>query len=111
MRASEIDDPVGDGQRAAREARARAAGDERDAVAGAEPDDGLHLLRRARQHDARRLRAPAGEAVAVVRRELLRLGDHVVVADRRPELVDEAAQRAARDDPTAATGSDSIDDR
>ena len=42
------DDSLGDRQRAAREAGARAPGDERDAVAGAEPKDGLDVLRRAR---------------------------------------------------------------
>ena len=46
-------DALGDRQRAAREAGAGAARDERDARVVAEPDDGLHLGRRRREGDER----------------------------------------------------------
>ncbi len=58
MRESEIDHALGDGERAAREARAGSARDEGDAVAGAEPDDRLHLL--GRSQAARRGRGRPG---------------------------------------------------
>ena len=94
------DDAVRDGQRAAREARSRPARDEGDAVAGAEPQHRLHLGGGAGEHDAGGLRAPAGQPVAVVRRELLRLGDHEPGAERLLELVHEAGWKGHAGDPT-----------
>ena len=80
------DDAVGDRERAAGEAGAGAAGDERYALAGADPDDPLHLCRRAGEDDELRHRAPAREPVAVVGPQLLRLADHVGGADDGLEL-------------------------
>ena len=45
------DDPLGDGEGAAGKARSRSAGDEGDAVARAEVDDGLNLRRARRKSD------------------------------------------------------------
>ena len=84
------DDPVRHGERTAGEAGARAAGDERHPVACAEPEDGLHVVRRAREHDAGGLGTPAGEAVAVVGREPLGLRDHELLAHRERDVLDEA---------------------
>ena len=97
------DDPVRDGKRAAGEARPGAARDEGDAVARAQPKHRLHLLGRARKHDARGLRAPAREPVAVVGREVLGGREHVRLADRRGELVDESGRKRHRRDPTDAS--------
>ncbi len=74
-------DPVGDGQRAAREPGAGAARDEGNAFPVTGADDGLHVLGRARQDDERGERAPAGEAVAVVDTKLGGVGDHVLAAE------------------------------
>ena len=104
------DDPVRDWERATREAGPRAAGDERDAVARAETHHRLHLLGRARKHDARRLGAPARQPVAVVGRELLGLGDDVLVAERVPEVADELRSERHDGDPTPARF-DNIDHR
>ena len=71
-------DAVGNRQRAARETGARAARDKRHAVAVAERDDRLDVVRRARQHDELRDRAVPGERVALVGAQLLGLGDHGV---------------------------------
>ena len=107
------DDPVRDREGATGEAGARAARDERDAVARTETQHRLHLLGRPREHDAGRLCAPAREAVAVVGRELLGLGDDVVVAERVPEVADELRSERHDDDPTAGADPTAsiIDDR
>ena len=69
IRATETTIPSATGERAAGETGARAAGDERNSVTRAEPQHALHVLRRAGKDDARGLRAPPGETVAVVGRE------------------------------------------
>ena len=96
------DDPVGDGKRPAGEARPGAARDERNPLARAQPKHRLDILGRPRKHDARRLRAPPREPVAVVGREVLGRREHVRLADRRGELVDESGRKRHRRDPTDA---------
>ena len=78
--------PVRDGQGAAREPGAGTARDERQALARADADEALHLGRRAGKGDELRHRPPAGEAVAVVDAQLLRLGDRLAVADDGADL-------------------------
>ena len=98
------DDPVRDGERAAGEAGAGAARDERDPVARAEPEHGLHLVRRAREHDARGLRAPAGEAVAVVGREPSGAVSTYSSPTAAREVLDESRRKRHRRDPTSDAG-------
>jgi len=71
------DDSLGDRQRAAGEAGARPARDERQALLVADAHDRLHFLDRARKRDERRHDPVAREAVALVRAQLLRLADHL----------------------------------
>ena len=85
---------------------AGAAGDERHALARAEPDDALHLRRRLRQDDERRHRAPAREPVAVVDAQLLGLRDHVGGADDGPELGANGGGERHRASLLRAAGSD-----
>ena len=80
------DDSLRNGQRAAGQPGAGAAGDERHAFAGADADDALHLGGRAGEDDELRHRAPAREPVAVVDAELLGLRDHVPGADDGRDL-------------------------
>ena len=89
------------------------ARDERDAVPRAQPENRLHVFRRAREHDRRRLRPPAGEAVAVVRRELVGLGEDERVAQRLAQVVDEAGRKGHGAIVLAESGcnSNSIDHR
>ena len=85
------DDAAGDRRRAAGEPGARAARDERHALAVAGAEHGLHVLRRAGQDDELGHRAMPGEPVALVDAELLRLGDDVLRARAPP-----AARRRGR---------------
>ena len=94
------DDPVGDRKRSTGEPGAGAAGDEGNPIAGTQPQHGPNLVGRARQHHARRLRAPAREPVAVVRREPLGLRDHVHVAECPAQILDEAGRKRHAGDPT-----------
>ena len=71
------------------------------AVAGAE--DGLHVLGRVRQDDELRHRAVPRQAVALVDTELLGLRDDVLVAEARPQLVDEGGRQAHAVECRAAT--------
>ena len=71
------DDPFGHRQRAAGETGAGAAGDERDPLLVAQPDDRLHLRGAARERDESRDDAVTGQAVALVRPQLLRLADRL----------------------------------
>jgi hypothetical protein len=96
------DDAVRDRQRAARETGARASRDERHTVARAEPQRALDLVERSRKDYGRRLRAPSREAVAVVRREPLRLGEEVLAAHHGADVVEEPGREAHRGDPTRA---------
>ena len=89
-------DPVRDRQRAAGEPGAGAARDERHALAGAEANHGLHLLGRARAARRTPAGAPPGQSVALVRRQLLRLRDHVLGADRLAQVVHELGGRGTR---------------
>ena len=79
-------DSVRHRQGAAGEAGARAAGDERDALARADPHHPLHLARRRGQDDQLGLCAPSGEPVAVVHPELVGLADHVLGPDDPAQL-------------------------
>jgi hypothetical protein len=83
-------DALGNGEGPAREPGAGTAGDERDAGRVARPHDRLDLLRRLRQHDERRHDATAGQTVALVGAELLRLRDDRALRHAGPDLVDEA---------------------
>ena len=76
------DDASGDRRRAAREPGARAARDERHALAVAGAEHGLHVLGRAGEDDELGNRAVPGQPVALVDAELLRLGDDVLGAER-----------------------------
>ena len=94
------DDPLGDGQRAARRpvpapratngTPSRAQSRTTACTSSAEPGRATSC----------RPRAPAGEPVAVVRRKLLRLGQDERVAERRAEVVDEAGSECHAADPT-----------
>ena len=79
-------DAVGDRQRAAGEAGAVAARDERHAVPAAEPDDGLHFRRRPGQDDRRRRHAQVHEAVGLVRQEIGRVLEQAARSDRAREI-------------------------
>ena len=80
------DDPVGDGQRTAGQARPRTAGDERDPFAGADPHDRRDLLRGRRQHHQRRNHAVTGQPVAFIGAKLRRFGDDAACADQPADL-------------------------
>jgi hypothetical protein len=71
------DDPLRNRERAARQTRAGAAGDERYSPLVADPDDRLHLFDAARKRHERGHDAGAGETVALVRPQLFRLRDRV----------------------------------
>ena len=105
------DDAVRDGKRAAGEAGAGSAGDERDAVASADPDDRLHLGRRAGEHDESRHGTPARKPVAVVHAQLLGLREHVVGTDDRPELGGDTGREGHSRESTASRNQPRIDDR
>ena len=74
------DDAVFDGERAAAQAGAGAAGDEGDAFAMAEADDGLDLFGGGGEDDGEGHDAEIGEAVAFVGAEFLGGGDEAVGA-------------------------------
>ena len=106
------DDPLGDRKRAAREAGAGSAGDERHAFARADPDDALHLGGRAGEDDELRRGAPAGEPVAVVDAQLLRLGDHVAGTDDGADLgASGGRERHLPESTVGQKAAQSLDDR
>ena len=76
-------------QRAAREAGAVAARDERHLRARAGTHDGLHLGGRCRQHHHGGLLAQVRQRIALIGHELHRLAQHAVRAADRHELVEE----------------------
>ena len=79
---------------AAGEAGAGAARDERHALPVTRAKHGLHVLGRAGKDDELGDGAVPGEPVALVDAELLRLGDDVRGAERRPQLGDEGGGQA-----------------
>ena len=83
------DDALGDRHGTAGEAGAGTAGNERDGVSGAHPHHRGHLLGGAGQHHRLWDRPPAGQAVALVRPQLRRLGQHGILRKRRPQLGDQ----------------------
>ena len=99
------DDALGDGQRAAGEAGARAARHERDPVRRARANDGLHLLRRLGQADEPRDHAPPRQPVALVRAQFLVLGEHGALRQRRRDGLGERPREphACQSMPMATT--------
>ena len=80
-------------------------------LAGADPDDRLHLGGRAGEDDELRHGAPARQPVAVVDAQLLRLRDHVVGADDGPSSAATAGESGILASLLRAAISDCIDDR
>ena len=74
-------DAVGHGQRAAGQAGARAAGDERHAGRGAEPHRVHDVLPALGQHHDRRRDPEVGQPVALVRAQLRPIGEHPLGSD------------------------------
>ena len=93
MRASEITIPSATGSAPPESPVPGPAGDEGNRRVVADADDGLHLRRRAGQRDERGDHAPAGEPVALVGPQLLRLADHV---GRSREPLDQLRCKAHR---------------
>ena len=91
MRARPITIPSAIGHRAAGEAGAGAAGDERDAAVVAYPHRGLHLAVVRGRTTACGHGAVAGEAVALVGAHLRSLRDDRTGTDRALEFGDEAS--------------------
>jgi hypothetical protein len=83
------DNPSCDRSRSSGKAGSGAPRDERDTLAAAGADDGLHVLRRPRKDDELRNRSVPGEPVALVHAQLLGLGDDVLVSQSASELVRE----------------------
>ncbi len=88
------DDPAGSRRRAAREPGTGAAGHERHPVPGARAKHGLHVLRRAGQDYELGHGSVACQPVALVRSQLLRLGDDVLRAQCASQLVHEGGRKA-----------------
>ena len=82
------DDPVGDGEASPGEPCPGTPGHERDACSRAGADDRLHLVRAAGEHDRGGDRPPAGQPVAVVRRQLLGRRQHVRRSDGPAQTVE-----------------------
>ncbi len=95
------DDSARHRRRAAGQPGARAARDERHALARAGPQHRLHVLRRAGEHDELGNGAMPREAVALVDPELLRLGDDMLGAERSPQLGDEGGGQAHGIEPSS----------
>ena len=83
------DDAVIDGERAAAESGAGTSGDEGNAFAMAEAEDGLHLLGSGGQEDGGWEDAEVGEGVAFVGMEFFGGGDEGVRAEEGAELLEE----------------------